>query len=202
MRHAFLVAALGLLMAMPSARAADDPFAAWEHETAGRAGDVHAFELFLKRQGVAGILPTSQLLLDASSWRACGEEPYSLPPRELWANVVPTLRFIRQHVVPALGPVAAVSGYRSPELNACAGGAPKSAHALYYALDLTPLEVTDRNKMIAEVCQIHARYGAAAHVGLGFYSGLRFHVDTHGYRLWGTDYHAATSPCVTLQASR
>jgi hypothetical protein len=202
MRQVFLVAALGLIMATAPARAADDPFAAWEHETAGRANDVRAFETYLKRQHVSGILPTAQLLLDASSWRACGQEPYSLPPRALWANVVPTLRFIRAHIIPALGPVAAVSGYRSPELNACAGGALKSAHALYYALDLTPLEVTDRNKMIAQVCNIHARYGEAAHVGLGFYSGLRFHVDTHGYRRWGTDYRADTSPCVTLQASR
>ena len=145
------------------------------------------------------MLPLRQLLLNASSWRACNVAPYSLAPRELWPNVVPTLRFIRARIVPTLGPVAALSGYRDPILNTCAGGAPKSAHALFYALDLTPLRFKDRDKMIAAMCALHARYGPAAHAGLGFYQGLRFHIDTNGFRRWGSDYHTATSPCVALE---
>jgi hypothetical protein len=118
-------------------------------------------------------------------------------PRALWPNVIPTLRFIRDQIVPALGPVTAVSGYREPQLNACAGGATHSAHALYFALDLVPEKTMTRSDLIATVCRLHARFGAAYHVGLGFYQGLRFHIDTHGFRRWGADWLSATSPCVT-----
>jgi len=201
--RAFLLGLSGLLLfAAPAAAADQDDFVRWENAVPGRADNVRAFETYLREQGVGDILPASQLLLNASSWRACGVAPYSLPPRDLWSHVVPTLRFIRERIVPALGPVAAVSGYRDPGLNKCAGGATKSAHALYDALDLTPLHVTDRNAMIAEVCQLHARYGQEARVGLGFYQGMRFHIDTNGYRRWGSDYHSSTSPCVTQIARR
>jgi hypothetical protein len=192
---------LGLLLAASPAHAAPPPgdFIAWVHAAPGRAREVQAFEAFLRRAGVGSVLPLSQMLLNASSWRACNVAPYSLAPRALWPNIVPTLRFIRARIVPALGPVAALSGYRDAALNTCAGGAPKSAHALFYALDLTPLRFKNRDKMIAAVCKLHARFGAAAHAGLGFYQGMRFHIDTDGYRRWGSDYHAATSPCAALE---
>jgi hypothetical protein len=188
---------LAALIAVSSAAAEplDPAFARWVQEADGRAAEVHAFESYLQQQSVGDVLPVSQLLLNATSWRGCVAAPYSLPPRALWPNVVPTLRFIRDHIVPALGPVSAVSGYREPELNACAGGATHSAHALYFALDLVPLSAIDRRAMIAAVCRVHARFGAASHVGLGFYQGLRFHIDTHGFRRWGADWHSATSPC-------
>jgi hypothetical protein len=204
-RFALFVA--GLLV-FTSARAADSPpplqddFVRWVHAVPGRAKEVAAFEAYLRREGVGRVLPLSQLLLNASSWASCGVAPYSLAPRDYWPHVVPTLRFIRARIVPALGPVAAVSGYRDPDLNKCSGGAPKSAHALYDALDLVPLRFNNRDKMIADVCRLHARFGPAAHAGLGFYQGMRFHIDTNGYRTWGSDYHVGTSPCMELQAKR
>ena len=199
MRLAALLFGLALAGAPAGAAPPQTDFVAWVHAAPGRAKEVEAFETYLRRQGIAGILPLSQLLLDASSWRACNVAPWSLAPRDLWPNVVPTLRFIRARIVPALGPVAALSGYRDPDLNKCSGGAPRSAHALYFALDLTPLKFKDRDKMIAAVCRLHARFGAQAHVGLGFYQGMRFHIDTNGFRRWGSDYHSATSPCVALE---
>ena len=36
-------------------------------------------------------------------------------------------------------------------------------------------------------------------IPLGFYQGMRFHIDTNGFRRWGSDYHTATSPCVALE---
>lgn len=203
MRRAAFTFLMGALSGFGSASAAqsDTAFAHWVHAASGRPQQVQAFEAYLKQQHVGDVLPVSQLLLNATSWRNCVDAPYSLPPRALWPHVVPTLRFIDTYVVPALGPVAAVSGYRSPQLNACAGGAAHSAHALYFALDLTPLAITDRSEMIASVCGLHARFGARSHVGLGFYPGLRFHIDTHGFRRWGADYHSATSPCATAKAA-
>jgi hypothetical protein len=197
MRVAEFVLLIAILFGLKPTLAgpADDAFSQWAHAEDGRARQVEAFEAYLNQQGVSGVLPVSQLLLNATSWRDCIDSPYSMPPRALWKNVVPTLRFIASYVVPALGPVQAVSGYRSPRLNACAGGAAHSAHALYFALDLVPLRTMTRSDLIASVCRLHARFGAAAHVGLGFYQGLRFHIDTFGFRRWGADYHRATSPC-------
>jgi hypothetical protein len=163
--------------------------------------EVGKFEQFLAKANVARILPTYELLLSASAWRGCGAgSPYTLPPENFWPNVVGTLKFIRSRIVGAIGPVDAVSGYRSPALGKCAGGAPKSAHGMYYALDLVPVKAMSRAVLIEKMCAVHSKYGQASSVGLGFYSGLRFHVDTKGTRLWGTDYHADTSPCLVKTA--
>jgi hypothetical protein len=172
-------------------------FQQWLKAVPTRTGEVAKFEHFLQGAQVAGIISTQQLLLSASAWQGCGEDsPYTLPPESDWSHIVPTLKFIRAEVVPTIGPVNAVSGYRSPELGKCAGGAPKSAHAGYYALDLTPLRAMDRAALIEKMCTVHAHFGQAYSVGLGFYDGVRFHVDTKSTRLWGSDYHAATSPCL------
>jgi hypothetical protein len=192
-----LLATIGvaaLLAAGPAEAAPPGDFVAWVHAAPGRAAEVQAFEQYLKHAGVGGVLPLSQILLNASSWRICKVAPYSVAPRDLWPNIVPTLRFIRARIVPTLGPVAALSGYREPALNTCSGGAPKSAHALFYALDLTPLRFKDRDKMIAAVCALHAKFGPAAHAGLGFYQGTRFHIDTNGFRRWGSDYTPPPRP--------
>jgi len=100
---------------------------------------VEAFETWLRAKRVHGVLPTWQILRTASMWGECNGPPFEVPPRRLWANVAATLRFVRDHVRPAVGPVQAVSGYRNPELNLCAGGAVGSAHRDYSALDLVPL---------------------------------------------------------------
>ena len=37
--------------------------------------------------------------------------------------------------------------------------------------------------------------GRAYRTGLGFYTGMPFHVDSNGFRRWGADGRGATSPC-------
>ena len=124
-------------------------------------------------------MPTWQLLRTATSWQRCGAQPFEVPPVGEWPNIVQTLRYIRDYVVPAVGPVEAVSAYRNPALNSCAGGAPESAHRHYSAIDMVPLRPITREALMATLCTVHRparpRYG----VGLGFYAFLRFHVDTH-----------------------
>ena len=109
-----------------------------------------------------------------------------------------TLRFVRDEVVPALGRVEAVSGYRNEHLNRCSAGAPQSAHRNFFALDLAPVNpAVTRARMIRQICGAHARDGRAYNTGLGFYNGERFHVDSNGFRKWGADGRGATSPCVS-----
>jgi hypothetical protein len=172
-------------------------FNSWLDEVPSRRADVRDFEAFLAREGVAGVLPTSQILLNDTSWSEChADGPYSIAERAYWPHIVNTLRYIHDEIVPTIGPVQVDSGYRDVGLNRCSGGAAHSAHAQFYALDLTPVRSMDRSALISRVCANHAHYGAAYHIGLGFYDHERFHIDSRSFRRWGSDYHAATSPCV------
>ena len=103
--------------------------------------------------------------------------------------------FVQKHVEPVVGEVEALSGYRNPALNQCAGGAKESAHRRFYALDLTPLRAIGREGMIRSLCAIHRFRGRAYDIGLGFYSGRRFHIDGKGFRKWGANGKGESSPC-------
>jgi hypothetical protein len=192
--RAMIAFAIALLLGVSAY--AEPSFSDWLDAAPGRRAEVAAFERYLDKAHVGGVLGPEELLRNASSWRSCRlAYPWSMPPRELWPHVVPALRFIRDQVIPEIGPVMVESGWREPRLNACSGGAPKSAHALYYALDLVPQDMITRRELIATVCRLHARKGKAYNIGLGFYDGVRFHIDGKAYRRWGSDNHGKTSPC-------
>lgn len=200
--HTAALAGFGLAVAGDSGLAAAgqsaQEFRAWIGGVGANRDNVTAFGNFLAAQGVGSIVPLWELTRTSSSWSECGAEPFEAPPRDKWDHIVTTLKFVRDEVVPAVGPVEVVSGYRNPKLNACSDGAPKSAHREFFALDLTPVNAAiDRNAMIRSVCSAHARDGVKYNAGLGFYTGRRFHVDSNGFRKWGANGKAATSPCVT-----
>jgi hypothetical protein len=144
---------------------------------------VQAFNQYLTTYGVGGIAPTWQLLRTASDWQKCGADPFEIPPTSEWPNIVNTLRYIRDRIVPVMGPVEPVSVYRNPRLNACAGGAVTSTHREMGAVDLVPLRPITREALMSGLCAIHR--AVPSNVGLGFYKGLRFHVDSRKYRDWG-----------------
>jgi hypothetical protein len=148
---------------------------------------VKSFNDYLTTYQVAGIVPTWQLLRTASDWQKCGAQPFEVPPPANWPNLVQALRYIRDEVIPTLGPVEPVSVYRNALLNQCAHGATESAHRFMQAVDLVPLRPTTRDAMIQRLCAIHARTGEPYGVGLGFYVGLRFHVDSRKFRTWGVN---------------
>jgi uncharacterized protein YcbK (DUF882 family) len=130
-------------------------------------------------------------------WRECNGPQFEVAPFTEWQHISTTLQFVKRHVQPVIGDVEALSGYRNGELNQCSGGAKASAHRHFYALDLAPVKSVTRGGMIRSICAIHAWRGAGYGIGLGFYSGLRFHVDSKGFRKWGPNGSGATSPCVT-----
>lgn len=174
----------------------DELFAAWRAGAA--SADVAAIEAYLMREGVGDIVPLADILRSDARWRTCAKaQPFAVPPRALWPAMVPTLRYVRDHVVPAVGPVRVVSGYRDPVANVCFKGAKASRHLRFAALDLMPVRPLKRDELIAILCPLHARTGASDRVGLGVYKVTRFHIDTAGYRRWGADYSGASSPCLT-----
>ena len=172
----------------------------WVASVPGRDSEVAAFEAFLTSQHVAGVFPIYELLRSESLWAECGGQPFVLAPRAEWPHLVGTLRFIRDQVVPHTGPLEIVSGFRDPALNTCSGGASASAHVGFWALDLEPVSQVTRNEMVASLCPVYAAQGRAAHIGLGFYDGTRFHIDSRSFRTWGADTRGASSPCNGVHA--
>lgn len=166
----------------------DEPgYRSWYLAAPWRAAQVKAFNDYLVANQVGGVLPTWQLLRTATAWQECGQQPFEVPPSEDWPHMVETLRYVRDYVIPAVGPVEAVSVYRNPQLNKCAGGAPESAHKLDSAIDMVPLKPIDRVTLMRTLCGIHTQHGAAYNAGLGFYAYLRFHVDSTKFRRWNMD---------------
>jgi hypothetical protein len=166
----------------------DEPgYRSWYLAAPWRAAQVKAFNDYLSTNRVAGILPTWTLLRTATSWQECGGQPFEVPPADEWPHMVETLRYVRDYVIPAVGPVEAVSVYRNPTLNRCAGGAPESAHKLDSAIDMVPLRPIDRVTLMRTLCGVHTEHGAAYSAGLGFYAYLRFHVDSTKFRRWNMD---------------
>jgi len=166
----------------------DEPgYRSWYLAAPWRAGQVKAFNDYLASAGVSGVVPTWQLLRTATAWQECGQQPFEIPPSDEWPHMVETLRYVRDYVIPAVGPVEAVSVYRNPVLNKCAGGAPESAHKLDSAIDMVPLRPITREALMRTLCGIHSEHGAAYNAGLGFYAYLRFHVDSTKFRRWNMD---------------
>jgi hypothetical protein len=205
MMRPFLLATL--LLASASATTQTPPLApAWQpaagYVTAGqdepgyrqwimlhptRGAQVSSFHRYLADAGVAFVVPTWQLLRTASQWHRCGAQPFEVPPLHEWPNIVQTLRYVRDYVVPVIGPVEAVSAYRNPVLNHCAGGARESVHQHLSAIDMVPVYPTSREGMMRRLCAIHAVEGPRYAVGLGFYTKMRFHVDSWKFRTWGSN---------------
>jgi hypothetical protein len=168
---------------------------AWLARDPGARAELLAFKQFLEMRQVEEVVPTWQLVRTASMWRECNGPRFEVAPFTEWNNVANTLQFVKQHVEPVIGEVEVMSGYRNAELNACSGGARESAHRRFFALDLMPIEPISRDGMIRSLCSIHRFRGAQHNTGLGFYTGMRFHVDSKGFRKWGSNGKSATSPC-------
>jgi hypothetical protein len=176
----------------------DEPgYRNWYAASPAHAASVKSFNDYLTEYRVGGVFPTWQLLRTATSWQRCGQQPFEVPPTTEWPHIVQTLRYVRNYVVPAVGPVEPVSAYRNPALNACAGGAPESAHKHYSAIDMVPLRPITREQMMRTLCRVQAKRGPDYQVGLGFYAFMRFHVDTTKYRRWNMD-PAVASLCPSI----
>lgn len=190
----------------PSSREAFD---AWLAADRARVSEFAALKLFLTNERVADIVPVWQLArIDADNAVRCKGGYFALPPRDQWPNIVPALRLVRDKVVPVTGRVEVVSSWRPPALNECLGGAPRSTHRQFKALDLiAPTRGGEFRKLFADLCAMQRKVGAESRMGLGAYFDParplknpdgRFHIDANGFRIWGFDYSSRTNPCPKL----
>ena len=171
-------------------------YSAWLGE-GDNAQRVAMFERELAARGLTGIVPTHEILRTAIDWERCGASPFELPDQSYWRGAFDSLGVIKSDLVPLLGAVEIVSGYRHATLNQCAGGAPSSVHREFGAFDAFATAAPSREEMIAKLCDWHAKRGTPLRAGLGIYQGKKFHIDVgmRGHRHWGSDYRAASSPC-------
>jgi len=166
-------------------------FAVWERK---HRADIVEYQAFLDEKKVGDIVPIAQLLKSARDWKKCKAEPFTMPPRELWPNIVPTLQAVKKFKSEGVlvNPVAA-SVYRAPDLNVCAGGSPGSKHLRLNAIDF---DIDASPASLETLCNAWKTSGPELNLGLGFYTPTRIHLDTMGFRSWGTDYTYKTSPCL------
>jgi len=172
-----------------------DYFEIWS----GKHGtEIIAYQNFLDEKNVGDIIPISQLLKSARDWKKCKVEPFTMPPEELWPNIVPTLLVVKKLKADGvlINPVAA-SVYRDPLLNACAGGSPGSKHMQLNAIDF---DIVATPASLASLCNAWKTSGRELKLGLGFYTPTRIHLDTLGYRSWGSDHTHKTSLCLLAEA--
>lgn len=161
---------------------------------ANHSEEIIAYRAFLDEKAVGDIVPMSQLLKSARDWKKCNAEPFTVPPKELWPNIVPTLRVVKKFKAEGvmINPVVG-SVYRDPELNVCAGGSLKSKHLQLNAMDF---DIEMKSDSLEILCNAWKTQGPELKLGLGFYSSGRIHLDTQGYRSWGSDYTHKTSRCL------
>jgi hypothetical protein len=185
-----------------------EAFEGWLRADASRGEAYADLSAFLDSKGVAGVVPAWQLArIDGQYAARCDSVYFAIPPREQWPQIVPALKLVRDEVIPVTGRVEVVSSWRSPAINTCVGGASRSAHMAFKALDLVTVERGDRRKLFADLCTMQRAAGSASRMGLGAYynpvnplSNLegRFHIDANGFRTWGFDYTAKSNPCPKL----
>jgi len=185
-----------------------DAFSEWAYPNKERLDQYMDFIKFLDRHDVDLVVQNWQLWrVDNQYASRCGTDYFAVPPREKWAEIIPTLKLIRDEIIPVTGPVEVVSAWRSPEINLCVNGAKASKHLSFAAVDLVATDFKDRDTLFGDLCALQARIGRSRQMGLGAYydpdrsawnRAGRFHIDTSGYRTWGSDYTSKTNPCPQL----
>ncbi|MGL4767486.1 MAG: D-Ala-D-Ala carboxypeptidase family metallohydrolase [Formosimonas sp.] len=186
---------LSLLACTPEPRVEQNSYADWLARD-NHATQVAAYQQFLTQSQAAGTLPMPQLLSNQRDFARCGAQPWVVPPKEHWPNMLPALAIAQVLAQQGLLHISDVvtSSYRDESLNRCAGGSAKSKHLTNHALDVQ-LQGADAVQRYADLCTFWRQNGAKLNFGLGFYSDQQVHIDGAGWRTWGADYTRKSSPC-------
>ena len=92
--------------------------------------------------------------------RNAAAQPFEIPPTERMAAHRPDAALHPRLCDPRGRPGRAGVGLSQPGLNACAGGAPESAHKHYSAIDMVPLRPITREQLMRTLCASQSEHGA------------------------------------------
>jgi hypothetical protein len=126
------------------------------------------------------------------------------PPEAWWPRIIPTLRYAEE-LRAAIGlPLSVGSAWRPADVNKRVGGAPKSQHVHFRAVDLdlpASQRLARRDEFNAMALHIYRRNDGLS--GLGFYASGRVHLDTRpGSRaIWGSRLAAAQAAAKRYRAA-
>lgn len=161
---------------------------------AGHRAEAQTYADDLRRQGVGDVVPMDALSRTSRRWRFCRHDEFATPPSALWRNITPTLRAVaRLRDAGILDPALARSVYRDADVNRCAGGSARSKHRDNRAIDF---DLPSNPDNIVRLCAFWRKHGPALNLGLGFYTPTAIHLDTAGFRTWGSDHRRGTSLCL------
>jgi|6_EtaG_2_1085325.scaffolds.fasta_scaffold01105_18 uncharacterized protein YcbK (DUF882 family) len=158
-------------------------FADWLEES-GNEETYHDLMSHLEAHDVIDVVPVWHLLRQGTDWRQAELSPFAMPPRDKWDNIVPTLELIRDEVVPRVGEVEVVSSFRTNEYNKAAGGTWGSRHRYFEAVDLVPVYFVSKEEIHESLNVLYDDVSDSHSIGLGIYSGARFHIDSFSTRRW------------------
>ena len=157
---------------------------------------VRAFRDHLAGAMLEDVVPVWQLIRTSSSWRECGAERFEVAPADKWDNIVTTLAFVRDEVRPT-----SARSRRSPPIATSVSTAARTAprqsahrHVLRARSDPGRRRSAARTMIREHLLRPLRRHGRDYETGLGFYSGMRFHVDSSGFRRWGPTAAAPAPP--------
>ncbi len=110
---------------------------------------------------------------------------HAIPPRALWANIVPTLILWQERIRGPLGFPMKLGGYRPVDYNKAVGGAPRSQHQWFAALDVRPVKdhntKANRRALAHAGARVYLDSPADLKVGFGAYGAptpSNIHLDT------------------------
>lgn len=140
--------------------------------------DMARYEAFIRGLGLRHFTPAEFLFPGNSNspgGRCAGKN--ALPPETLWGNIAKTARMLDEIRASLGAPVRILSCYRSPLYNTCVGGATKSPHGRFNAIDWLCETGTapDWHRVAQEVRRANPEFAG----GIGRYRGF-CHVDTRG----------------------
>ena len=148
-------------------------------EADGMTEDVAEFVAFIAGLGLKNFKPY-ELLTMGHQHHDPNSPAHGLnrrPPRELWGNIVPTIRILDTLRDLVGAPIVITSAYRSPEYNQRIAGATNSQHVRFRALDFMVKSLSGPAEWAAMLRQM--RMAGAFSGGIGTYSTF-VHVDTRG----------------------
>jgi uncharacterized protein YcbK (DUF882 family) len=139
------------------------------------------FEQFIRDRVELRFFSPRELLFKGATHFARGSKGFGLntgPPRELWENILPTIKVLDRLRGTLGAPIRILSAYRSPAYNRSIDGALRSYHTQFKAIDFTAARGTP-SIWAQELKEM--RYEGDFNGGIGLYRSF-VHVDTRGWK--------------------